>query len=71
MATRIVGVLNLTPDSFSDGGQFRSVGDAVAAGLALFVLTLAATIPAPAWRCATPSFSTALRMAIAVSRLPS
>jgi dihydropteroate synthase len=35
MATRIVGVLNLTPDSFSDGGQFRSVGDAVAAGLAL------------------------------------
>jgi dihydropteroate synthase len=35
MAARIVGVLNLTPDSFSDGGQFRSVGDAVAAGLAL------------------------------------
>ena len=35
MATRIVGVLNLTPDSFSDGGRFSSVGDAVAAGLAM------------------------------------
>jgi dihydropteroate synthase len=35
MATRIVGVLNVTPDSFSDGGRFRSVGDAVAAGLAM------------------------------------
>ena len=33
--------------------------------------TLRATIPAPAWRCATPPFSTALRMTIAVSRFPS
>jgi dihydropteroate synthase len=28
----IVGVLNLTPDSFSDGGRLRSVEDAVTAG---------------------------------------
>jgi dihydropteroate synthase len=35
MATRIVGVLNATPDSFSDGGRFTSVEDAVAAGLAM------------------------------------
>ena len=35
MATRIVGVLNLTPDSFSDGGRFSSVADGVAAGLAM------------------------------------
>jgi dihydropteroate synthase len=35
MATRIVGVLNVTPDSFSDGGRFSSVEDAVAAGLAM------------------------------------
>jgi dihydropteroate synthase len=25
---RVMGVLNVTPDSFSDGGQFQSVGDA-------------------------------------------
>jgi dihydropteroate synthase len=31
----IVGVLNCTPDSFSDGGRFASVEDAVAAGLAM------------------------------------
>ncbi|MCB9897410.1 MAG: dihydropteroate synthase [Planctomycetes bacterium] len=30
-----MGVLNLTPDSFSDGGRFRSPDDAVAAGVAL------------------------------------
>jgi dihydropteroate synthase len=35
MAALIVGVLNVTPDSFSDGGRFSSVGDAVAAGLAM------------------------------------
>ena len=35
MAARIVGVLNVTPDSFSDGGRFSSVEDAVAAGLAM------------------------------------
>src|SRR3990170_9100408 len=33
--------------------------------------TLPATMPAPVWRWATPSASTALRMVIAVSRLPS
>jgi len=32
---RIVGVLNVTPDSFSDGGRFGGVGDAVAAGRAM------------------------------------
>lgn len=32
---RVMGVLNVTPDSFSDGGRFASVGEAVAAGLAL------------------------------------
>src|SRR5690242_544237 len=28
--TLIMGILNVTPDSFSDGGQFLSVDDAVA-----------------------------------------
>ena len=32
---RIMGVLNLTPDSFSDGGAYASVGDAVARGIAM------------------------------------
>ena len=31
--TLIMGVLNVTPDSFSDGGQFFSLDDAVAQGL--------------------------------------
>ncbi len=33
MATLIVGVLNVTPDSFSDGGRFATVQAAVVAGL--------------------------------------
>jgi dihydropteroate synthase len=32
---RIFGILNVTPDSFSDGGNFFSVGSAVAQGIAL------------------------------------
>lgn len=32
MACLIVGVLNCTPDSFSDGGRFASVAEAIAAG---------------------------------------
>jgi dihydropteroate synthase len=32
---RVMGVLNVTPDSFSDGGRFASVAEAVDAGLAL------------------------------------
>jgi dihydropteroate synthase len=32
---RVMGVLNVTPDSFSDGGRFDSVAAAVDAGLAL------------------------------------
>jgi dihydropteroate synthase len=32
VACLIVGVLNCTPDSFSDGGRYASVADAVAAG---------------------------------------
>ncbi len=35
MPVLIAGVLNLTPDSFSDGGRFTSVESAVAAGLAM------------------------------------
>jgi dihydropteroate synthase len=35
LATLIVGVLNVTPDSFSDGGRFSSVDEAVQAGLAM------------------------------------
>jgi dihydropteroate synthase len=31
----VVGVLNVTPDSFSDGGRYRSVDEAVAHGLAM------------------------------------
>lgn len=31
-STKIMGVLNVTPDSFSDGGRFRSVDSAVAHG---------------------------------------
>ncbi len=34
--TRIMGVLNVTPDSFSDGGQFLNVQAAVAHGLSMF-----------------------------------
>ena len=34
--TWVMGVLNVTPDSFSDGGLFASVDAAVAQGLALF-----------------------------------
>ncbi len=32
---RIVGVLNVTPDSFSDGGRFAAVDEAVTAGVAM------------------------------------
>jgi dihydropteroate synthase len=32
---RVMGILNVTPDSFSDGGRFVDVGSAVAHGLAL------------------------------------
>ncbi len=32
----LMGVLNVTPDSFSDGGRFRDVHEAVAAGEAMF-----------------------------------
>ncbi len=35
MPVIIAGVLNLTPDSFSDGGQFATVESAVVAGLAM------------------------------------
>ena len=31
----IMGILNVTPDSFSDGGSYASVEEAVAAGLAM------------------------------------
>ncbi|MEM6333447.1 MAG: dihydropteroate synthase [Planctomycetota bacterium] len=34
-ATAVMGVLNLTPDSFSDGGRFADVDAAVAEGLAM------------------------------------
>ncbi len=33
--TRICGILNITPDSFSDGGAFADVASAIAHGLAL------------------------------------
>jgi len=32
---RVMGVLNVTPDSFSDGGDFLDPGTAIAAGLAM------------------------------------
>jgi dihydropteroate synthase len=35
-ATRVMGILNVTPDSFSDGGLLHSVADAVDAALAMF-----------------------------------
>ncbi len=31
----VMGVLNVTPDSFSDGGRFESSGDAVAAAMGM------------------------------------
>jgi dihydropteroate synthase len=34
--TRVMGILNVTPDSFSDGGRLRSVNDAVEAALGMF-----------------------------------
>ncbi len=33
--TLVMGILNVTPDSFSDGGQWASTEDAIAKGLAL------------------------------------
>ena len=33
--TLVLGVLNVTPDSFSDGGKFFRVEDAVSAALAM------------------------------------
>ena len=35
MGTLLVGILNLTPDSFSDGGRFPSPADAVGAALTM------------------------------------
>jgi dihydropteroate synthase len=35
-ATRIMGILNVTPDSFSDGGRLHSVEQAIEAALAMF-----------------------------------
>jgi dihydropteroate synthase len=32
---KVIGVLNVTPDSFSDGGRYTSLDDAVAHGLAM------------------------------------
>ncbi len=32
---RIMGILNVTPDSFSDGGRYRSAGEAVERGIAM------------------------------------
>ncbi len=34
--TLVMGILNVTPDSFSDGGQTVAVDDAIAAGLRMF-----------------------------------
>lgn len=34
--TRVMGILNVTPDSFSDGGRLQSVDQAVDAALAMF-----------------------------------
>jgi dihydropteroate synthase len=33
---RVLGILNVTPDSFSDGGRFAAVDEAIEGGLALF-----------------------------------
>jgi dihydropteroate synthase len=35
-ATRVMGILNVTPDSFSDGGLLHSTGQAVETALAMF-----------------------------------
>ncbi|MFL6427223.1 MAG: dihydropteroate synthase [Acidobacteriaceae bacterium] len=35
-ATRVMGILNVTPDSFSDGGLFHSVDEAVDVALGMF-----------------------------------
>ncbi|HZD76722.1 MAG TPA: dihydropteroate synthase, partial [Acidobacteriaceae bacterium] len=34
--TRVMGILNVTPDSFSDGGLLHSTGHAVETALAIF-----------------------------------
>ncbi len=35
MTVQLMGILNVTPDSFSDGGQYGSVEDAVSRGIQL------------------------------------
>ena len=35
-STRVMGILNVTPDSFSDGGRLRSVDEAIEAALTMF-----------------------------------
>ena len=50
---RIMGVVNVTPDSFSDGGQYLDAPAAIAHGIELEaegaeILTSAASRPAPA-----------------------
>ena len=35
-ATRVMGVLNVTPDSFSDGGRLHSVEEAIETALGMF-----------------------------------
>jgi dihydropteroate synthase len=32
----VVGILNVTPDSFSDGGKYAGIDDAIAAGVAMY-----------------------------------
>ena len=32
----VIGVLNVTPDSFSDGGRYLALADAVAHGIAMY-----------------------------------
>jgi dihydropteroate synthase len=36
-ATRVIGILNVTPDSFSDGGRLHSIDEAVETALVMFV----------------------------------
>ncbi len=59
--TRVMGIINITPDSFSDGGRFGGRGDGVLNNLAGCAAHGGAASGAPAFR---PDYSSAIEAAL-------